>query len=324
LSIDQFNEIFTCLWDRRVAISETSYVSDPRRLMIRTLDSLGHCEFDFDRRSVWICRPVLSLLPSYGLPKAVLTGARTPALVKRLKLAVAKRKDRAYCTVTTMGTGRIELPSTISIEAVETRVLNDIAEEAGISHETGVPVAWQLAKFSMSIDELETALIYRDSEEINWPRQVFSPAHLVFTRELETAGGIPWLAAYRNPADQQLRHLVWKNGRAAEVDRDWGRYLILSASKRNVLIYDQQRYRLAVPLTVPLPCLLSRALTLCTGKAPTAAVTGSEAYVGGRSHYPLQIFDSVHPAIATLVSDKTGQNLIPGNLELVENGLTNA
>ena len=58
---------------------EESLGMDFRQHIIRLLDSLGYCEFDFEKRKVFMCPPSLVRLPSPGLPKAVLVGARNPS-----------------------------------------------------------------------------------------------------------------------------------------------------------------------------------------------------------------------------------------------------
>ncbi|GAG61844.1 unnamed protein product [marine sediment metagenome] len=86
LNLEQFNELFRRVYSPSFKQVEESVKVDVRRHTVRILDSLGYCEFDFDKRMVYMCKPSLMLLPFFGLPKAVLTGARSPFLVQKLKI----------------------------------------------------------------------------------------------------------------------------------------------------------------------------------------------------------------------------------------------
>ncbi len=119
LKIDEFNEIFTMVYSLSSIGDEVIADINMRLQVIRTLDSLGYCEFDFDKRMVYMCKPSLILLPTFGLPKAVLVGARTPALAKKLRRAVEKRQDKALLVSLVQGRTNINIPPLPCIEAID-------------------------------------------------------------------------------------------------------------------------------------------------------------------------------------------------------------
>src|SRR3954447_10934131 len=73
-------------------------VSLLRRETARNLEALALCDFVYgEDDGIYPCKPHLAILPRAGLPAATLTGARTPALVGRIRaLARARRATIAF------------------------------------------------------------------------------------------------------------------------------------------------------------------------------------------------------------------------------------
>lgn len=322
MPIDQFNSVFNSVCRPRPVNALLEYgLGFLRHQVVRFLDSLGHCEFDFDTRMVYACPPVFAVLPSYGLPKAVLTGARTSNLIKNLKQAVKKKSRQAALSITAQDTAGLDFPALISVEAVSFRVLEEIASAVGINCEAKEPAAWRLANFSAGLEELKGSLKFGEREELNWAQKVFNPDTLSFSLR---RSGLPEgykLASYKNPVSQQLRHWLWDGENAADVNRDWGRYFVLEALKLSVLLFDERYQNLAVPLNVPLPCLLARAVTLCSGQVPHISKTGTKRAGDIPPEYDISIYSGVTPPVANLVARKLGQALVPYSLEPIKKGV---
>lgn len=285
------------------------YDYNVRFQMVRYLEALGYCEFDYDQRRVFMCPPALILLPSFGLPKALLTGARTPILVERLKNSVKDRKDYAVFSKWRQKNSKMNLPDATVIEAVSTDVLAQIAAENSITLSAFHPAAWDLANHSVSVESIEKGLHFETRPEINWRRKDFDTLRLGFFSG-QTNGDYR-LSEYINPDNQQRRHWIWDGGVAADVARDWGRYIILKRAKKKILNYDEEAQELQVPLWVPLPCLLARAVTLCSGLAPVIQKSPSTRDIP--EGCPLQVYSDVPVEIARIVAAKTGQNLLTEN-----------
>ena len=309
LKIDEFNEIFTMVYSLSSIGDEVIADINMRLQVIRTLDSLGYCEFDFDKRMVYMCKPSLILLPTFGLPKAVLVGARTPALAKKLRRAVEKRQDKALLVSLVQGRTNINIPPLPCIEAIDIDILKEIATETAISCDVEEPIAWRLANFSSSLDEIKRSLLFEERVEPNWKQRVFMSHRLMFLSESKEMKTDNILVEYRNPVDKQLMHWFWNGTCAAEVERDWGRYLALASIDLNVLLYDEKLYKLIVPVTVPLPCLIARSIVLCEGKVPVIAKTGLKKLGSIPPGHPVHIYSGVTPAIAELISKKLGQEI---------------
>ncbi len=78
---DSLNAIFSQVHKRFQVDMDFNYL---KYQTLRFLDAMGHCEVDFEKRYIYVCPPSLILIPSFGLPKAILTGAAYSVLTGRL------------------------------------------------------------------------------------------------------------------------------------------------------------------------------------------------------------------------------------------------
>jgi hypothetical protein len=187
--------------------------------------------------------------------------------------------------------------------------LREAAQTAQIGHHLNQPAAWTLVNFSAGLGDIKNNLSYENRADLNWKKRAFSIESLKFSWIYNTEN-LQGLVEYTNPVNQQRLHWIWEGNQAAKVDRDWGRYLILASAGMDVLLYDERRYLLAVPATVPLPQFLARTATLCSGLAPASAKIGEDAIGGLPAGHPFDIYSAVPPAIALMISKKLSQNLI--------------
>jgi hypothetical protein len=309
MGLDYFNDAFNTLIQLQEISSREEDLNYLRRKTVRFLDSLGHCEFDFDRRQVFACPPVLVTLPTYGLPVAVLTGARSATIVQKIKGFVKSNRDSISYSIELQRSEHPLLPSALYLEAVNYDYLREAAQTAQIGHHLNQPAAWTLVNFSAGLGDIKNNLSYENRADLNWKKRAFSIESLKFSWIYNTEN-LQGLVEYTNPVNQQRLHWIWEGNQAAKVDRDWGRYLILASAGMDVLLYDERRYLLAVPATVPLPQFLARTATLCSGLAPASAKIGEDAIGGLPAGHPFDIYSAVPPAIALMISKKLSQNLI--------------
>jgi len=309
MSIDKFNAAFDALCQLPGISTSEVDLNHVRRQTIRYLDSLGHCEFDFDSRHVFACPPALVALPPYGLPKAVLTGARTPSMVRKMKDFVKGNRNSVSHSIKLQRSEHPLLPPAIYIEAVDHEYLQKVAQAVQMECHLTAPAAWSLVNFSAGIENVRYNLSYEDRANLDWIKRTFSANTLTFSKSHNTEN-VRGLVEYTNPKSQQKLHWIWDGNRAAEVERDWGRYMILADEGADVLLYDERRHQLAVPAYVPLPRFLARAATLCTGLAPASACIGEQSVGGVSAGHPVDIYCAVPPPVATMISEKLSQNLI--------------
>jgi len=319
MSLDDFNAAFNILIQQQEISSGEEDLNFLRRKTIRFLDSLGHCEFDFDRRQVFACPPMLVTLPTYGLPIAILTGARSEKIVQRIKDFVKNNRDSLSYSIESHRNEYSLLPSAIYIEAVSPDHIREVAQNGQIGHYLDQPAAWSLVNFSAGFEDIKNGLLFEEKSDLNWEKHTFSTKLLKFSwsHNIDRSHG---LVEYISPVDQQRLHFIWNDHQAAEVDdRDWGRYLILAAEEIDVMLYDDRRCLLAIPATVPLPRFLARAATLCSGLAPESGKIGEDAIGGLPAGHTVDIYTAVPPSIAQYISEKLSQNLLRYDIN-IENG----
>ncbi len=314
MSIESFNEAFSALYQQGGIQFKEIDINNIRHQTVRFLDALGHCEFDFDKRQVYTCPPALVTLPVSGLPVAMLTGARVPKITTMIKDFVRSNRKYVSYSIKQQKRGYL-LPPAFCIEAVSYNYLQKAAQAAYINYYLTEPASWSLVNFSDGVETIMNDLEYEKRPEINWYKQTFSTNTLVFSRYSD-AEKAQRLVAYTNPVSQQRHHWIWDGERAAEVDRDWGRYIILAHESINVILYDKLSFRMAVPSTAPLPRFLARAATLCTGLAPEHARIGEKSIGGLPAGHPVDIYCAVPQPIASMISKKLSQELISYNIIL--------
>ncbi|MBD3320973.1 MAG: hypothetical protein GF350_07775 [Chitinivibrionales bacterium] len=320
MKLEQFNELFRRVYFPSLSQVDESGEVDVRRQVVRILDSLAYCEFDFDGRMVYMCKPSFVLLPVFGLPKAVLVGARSPALIQKLKAVVKNRQNKAILKRFYYSNHNEAIPATMCIEAMDIETIEKIAKDIKISFESKLPAAWALANISASLKNIKESLNFENRAEPNWKRRIFSKGRLSFSK-FENANQGCFLAEYKDPVSQQLHHWLWKDGATAMVGRDWGRYLFLAEEDVNILLYDKKYQKLAVPLTVPLPCILARAVALCTGAAPLSAMTYSKKIAAIPPEHSVQVYSGITDVIAKLVASKLCQKLNYTHFEIDKGGV---
>ncbi len=323
LKLDQYNQLFRAVYLPSVSEGEDVMDIDVRYHVIRVLDSLGYCEFNFNNRMVYMCEPSLVLLPVFGVPKALLTGARSPSLVEKLKAVVKTFHQKALVMHLSQENMNISMPACICIEAVDVETIREIGRLANITCYFERPAAWDLVNSSSSFDDISVSLKFEVRTELNWKRRIFSENFLAFLGGIERQKEGYSLVEYRNPIDQQLRHWLWNGGSACEVGRDWGRYMALGSRGINVLMYDKRLQKLAVPATVPLPCILARAVAMCSGITPVTVTAGKRDSSIPEGH-SVHLYSGVPVFIADAVAAKLKQKIFYTSFGVDRTGMLNA
>jgi hypothetical protein len=304
-----FKQVFEILYEARGLAEPAVAEARPRRTStIRSLQALAHCDFVFSEAGsrAFIAPAVLSRLPIGGLPKAILSGARSPQTISQLQQASSDHGSVVHIEQQSINGGLI--PARICVEAKSPSDISAVAATLGILVES-VPPAWSLANLARHLDEVFGHVKWEQGSELTWARRDFDERALQFgfkppaTNELR-------LSRYLNPTKGTFLHWLWRGDSHAAIDCDWGRYAVLHESGKNVLYYDERSLDFATPRGAPLPKLLSRALCLCSGYAPRNIAaeiipwrsTAAEGY---------DIYSGVPLRIAELVAKAIGQSLIP-------------
>lgn len=306
LSWDSFKTIF----DRLIEGMQLGLATDSEHQLVRwrtakVIDALCHADISTGPGGAASISPaILARLPLAGDPEAILVGARTARTIN--DVMTVGRELSCHCEVQPQAVTLHFAPRRIAVRAEEEAGLLRLAAELGVPYEQNPP-AWQLACMSSSTTGIQEDGTWTAADvEPNWICRYFDPHRLGFYRQESGLQHPCRLAKYVRPITNQTLYWLWRDGKRLVVDPEWGRYLVLQRIGRNVLFYDRRSLVLAVPVGAPLPRLLARAVTLCSGYAP-AFLPGS---IG--TEKDLRRFDVyrwVPASIAKLVAEKLGQQL---------------
>lgn len=246
-------------------------------------EHLGHLELLEDERGNIRYRmnaPRLIPIPAITGRRVLLTGARCMAMVDDLfKNAIANRV-RPVVIHQAEQNKHLLLPDAIILESkgldAEDR-LRKTAEAAGIPLVLGhtiPPVQVGLFLLASSLVEYEQQLATVDGEEFLNSRFIYDMGQLDWRKNNapETAKG-NLLAEYQFDYYQRT-YWWWRTATERfTVERNWGIYLALQQAGRTTLILrrnlDAGNADILVPIRMPLPRMLNRALILLTGLVPS-------------------------------------------------------
>lgn len=277
-------------------------ISFSRNRILRLFDSFGFCDFTFSQGAgrLLVCPSSLVRLPLQNC-SAVLVGARGSTTLKQLTDAANDYPDLSVRLDAT--DADVFLPSRITLESANLETLLRFSGSLNIPF-APEPACWRLSLLSADIDAYASSLQWCEGAELNWKSWCFDPEHAEFRQRTDAELAIK-LVRYLHPVKNIFRHRLWKNDSYAEVDVDWGRYIVLHETGFNVLFYDSRRHRFAVPRSAPMPRLLQRSLGLSSGLTPLSYSLRQD--LGSRKAWDL--FQLVPSQVAETVCKKLGQNL---------------
>lgn len=279
--------------------------------LLQCLEALGHCDTHCDRgeSTINVTPPTLCRLPRASLPLAVLTGARCLRTHQEMVAAADNGGGRVRLAVVRHPGPAGLLPDTIQVSASSEEAMQEYCAALGIRY-AAIPPAWSLMHWAGMLSDYEATLDFRIPGTLNWARYDFSAVTHEFSRE--TSREFPRFSRYRNPTTNLPTHLFFRDGIGAEVGLNWGRYLLLNTKEITVTAYDERRFRLCVPVKMPLPGVVARTVCLCSGKPPVCR--NIEGLMRGVDCRDWLMFEDVPPPIALSAMSKVGQN--PARVEI--------
>lgn len=239
------------------------------------LKRLAHVEFFArDCENGWrVAPPTLAAHPVPGGTRAILCGARSPALVER---AIRASKDAGCACETLVLDG---VPDVIRVFAPNVAVMERAARHPGVGLQLDAPLA------------LLSHLPPCDPPSRGHEQSEFPVGKDVRIREFDVAG-LGWQRTDRQCAqaartglfefqlyDRWRYFLRWAGG-TFELPRAVGLYSLLRRHRRRVVRFDARARTLSLPGVFRPPPLLERALVLCSGFPPSFdPATGVLTYV---------------------------------------------
>jgi len=288
-----------------------AYGTATRSGLLQCLEALGHCDsfYDDGQSTITAAPPSLCRLPRAGLPVAVLAGARCLKTQEQLVDAARAQGDAIQITRERHPGPLGLIPDTVLLESESEDALTAFAASLGLCC-PHIPPAWTLVNWCGRLSEYEATLDYHVPENFGWSRYDFCTRSHAFLRTHSES--LPRLTRYRNPTTTLPVHVFFRDGSGAEVDLSWGRYLLLNAKNITVTAYDDRRFRLCIPVGIPLPSVIARSVCLCSGRPPIHR--SADALVPGYECRDWLIFEDVPPQIALAALSKVGQT--PTKIEI--------
>ncbi len=282
-----------------------SRLTSTRSGLLHCLEALGHCDSHYNEghSTIAVTPPALCRLPRAGLPIAVLTGARCLQTQQQLAEAAKTQGGAVQITVKRYAGPLGLLPDTVLVKSESAEALADFSTNLGLACPP-IPPAWTFMNWCGTLEEYEANIDYRIPEQFNWARYDFCVSSLTFVRTLSSSNHR--FSRYLNPRTKLPMHVFFRDDSGAEVDLKWGRYLLLNAMGIMVTAYDEKRFRLCVPVTVPLPTIVARTVCLCSGNPPIYLFR--PALLRSCACDDWLMFEDVPPQIAIAAMAKVGQS----------------
>ena len=185
--------------------------------------------------------------------------------------------------------------------------LSAFAQELGIRFNASDLVQVGLQHFCSDLDTYENELFKNETSVTyeDWAKYIFNPGNLKLEQSLSGNFDKSFSLLEYRLRPWEFHYRLWKNNRCYDVDRNWGRYVALRHFKRNVILYDRAKEKVAVPVGVPLPRLLSESIMLLSGLAPEYVVMDS---------IPYRIYENIPSMFIQNLFDKLKQTINERNI----------
>ncbi len=99
-----------------------------------------------------------------------------------------------------------------------------------------------------------------------WARKVFDTQVLKFVKDILPIDKTLSLQEYY--VQYKYTYILWLDNKSYEVDRSWGKFLLLSEKEQKVIYYNENTKELAIPKYVQLPRLIAESIMLLSGQVP--------------------------------------------------------
>jgi len=241
---------------------------------------------------VWNAPRVLALLPDLPPSRAVLVGHRTSEIERDLRKAC---NDHGAALEVGDDDGCPFAPHLLKVIGDPDSLARVAAAVQALFHPD--PAAWRLTQFVGDLAAYEAELSWLPRADLGgWGRARFDPDSLLFVPAATQQDG---LTEFRHPTTGRRVYWYRRGDQAAEVDRNWGRYLSLKDAGRTGILTTSDG-GLRAPLGALPPDPLAAALGLCSGRPPALARADAERGL---------VYRDVPPEIAERVARKLGQML---------------
>jgi hypothetical protein len=310
------------VWEDRLNTSNPKYI---KQQSINYYDYSGFLDYDYSLDRITINKPQVVIIPSKQSVEAILIGGRSQKFVDELLSECHDAKITVKIVPQQNQLARYLVPDTIKLIPCEcdnsTQAWMSLKKLAGkmdiafytIDKPYAIPqiVQFGLQDFSENLKGYKAHLIEHksvDIKDIAWARKTFNPDTLVFEKD---PGNLidKNLSLQEYYLQYKFKYIFWLNGISYDVDRSWGKFLLLGELKKNVIFYSDEKKILAIPKFIHMPRLIAESITLLSGLTPSFRklnISGTEQIY--------QLYQNVPKLFAENLFQKFNQQLQNHNL----------
>jgi len=286
-----------------------------KKASLKFYDYLGFIDYDYLSHKIKALPPQLIFIPSKKGRKVLLTGGRDRYFINNL-ISVATKYNLKVELLNQFNSNKyLILPRTILLRSFGSEKnnfgenkINNLASELNIKFHQFDFIQVACSLFSANITEYEKELFSNEdssSNDYDWARKIFNYKNLKYEKNTDVNFDKSYTLVEYKLNEYTFYNKLWKNGNSYDVDKDWGKFLILNRYQQNIIIYDNINQKVAIPIDTPLPRLIAKSVILLSGTAPEFREIDGRYY---------RVYENIPSIFTDNILNKLGQR--PINKEL--------
>ena len=303
LNINNFIDVFNILQTGQ-SINKKSIKSS-----LELYDYLGYLDYEYETKSIVISPPQFIYIPANKGRKILLIGGRDELLVKEI-ISTAPRHSLQVEIVKQFDENKKRLlPDAVTVKSFSNRhsigfgenQLIDFASELKIEFSSSDLVQVGLQLFCNNIEEYEKDLYSTKEAKVTYEdfdRKIFNIETLHFENSSSENFDKSFTLVEPQLRDWEYYYRLWVNQKCYDIDRNWGKYIVLKHFSKNVILLDRIRKMVAIPTDLPLPRLLAESILLLSGIAPKFRIIEERKY---------RIYNNIDGMFTNNLFNKLGQ-----------------
>ena len=282
-----FEYLFSAHFGNNTQESNANF-SKTKNASINFYDYLGYLDYDYETKKIIVNPPQLIFIPSAKGRRCLLIGGRDPALVKLILESAPKHNLQLEITKQFTGNENLLLPDAITVKSFGTARenygesnLKAFASELGIKFSYNEFLQLGLEYFSADLEAYEKDLLANNEtnqDDYGWARRIFDVNALNYIKNESVTFDKTFALVEYKLNEYTYYNKLWIGSKCYLVDRNWGKYLALKHYKKQVILYDRAKEKVAIPVELALPRLLAESIMLLSGLAPAYAIIESKQY----------------------------------------------
>ncbi len=252
-----------------------------KKASLNFYDYLGYLDYEYETKSIVVNPPQLIFIPANKGRKVLLIGGRDASLVNAIISTAPKHNLQVEIIRQFQSNEDLLLPDAITIKSFGSsrekfgeKNLIAFANELKIKFSSGDLIQVGLQLFCSDIEDYEKDLFANKETNLtyeDWARYLFNEETLQLDKSFTANFDKNFSLLEYRLRPWEFYHRLWLNQKCYDIDKNWGKYVALKHHKKNVILYDSKKEKVAIPLALPLPRLLAESIMLLSGLAPIYA-----------------------------------------------------